>query len=114
MPQFHPGRAAPGEAAGAATRQPDSDLVRSIRRGIDADEFELHYQPQVDIQQGLACGVEALLRWRHRGVLLAPSEFLAEAEANWVIRPLTDRVLDMPLAQAGATGSARAARSRSL
>ena len=42
------------------------------------------------------------LRWRHRGVLLAPSEFLAEAEANWVIRPLTDRVLDMSLAQAGA------------
>lgn len=89
-------------AAGQRTRRPDSDLVRSIRRGIDADEFELHYQPQVDIQQGLACGVEGLLRWRHRGVLLAPSEFLAEAEANWVIRPLTDRVLDMSLAQAGA------------
>jgi EAL domain-containing protein (putative c-di-GMP-specific phosphodiesterase class I)/anti-sigma regulatory factor (Ser/Thr protein kinase) len=84
------------------TRRPDSDRVRSIRRGIDADEFELHYQPQVDIQHGLACGVEALLRWRHGGVLLAPSEFLAEAEASWVIRPLTDHVLDIALAQAAA------------
>ncbi len=102
MPQFDPKpRARPQASADDVIyRQPDSDRVRSIRRGIEADEFELHYQPQVDIQRGLTCGVEALLRWRHRGVLLAPSEFLAEAENNRVIRPLTDRVLDLALTQA--------------
>ena len=93
----------PRPTTGAQGPRPnDSDLVRSIRRGIEADEFELHYQPQVDIQEARTCGVEALLRWRHRGVLLAPSEFLAVAEASWVIRPLTDHVLDLALSQTAA------------
>jgi len=101
VPQFETrpqGRSKPS-ADGVLYAQVDSDLVRSIRRGIEANEFELHFQPQVDIQRGLTCGVEGLLRWRHRGVLLAPSEFLAEAEASPVIRPLTDRVLDLALSQ---------------
>ncbi len=102
VPQAGPGarlRPSPA-AAGPRARRPDSDLVRSIRRGIDANEFELHYQPLVDIQEGLNCGVEALLRWRHRGVLLAPAEFLVEAEGNRVIRPLAEHVLDLALSQA--------------
>jgi EAL domain-containing protein (putative c-di-GMP-specific phosphodiesterase class I) len=55
------------------------DLERAIRR----QEFELHYEPIVDIATGDLAGVEALVRWRHptRG-LLQPAEFIAVAEST--------------------------------
>jgi EAL domain-containing protein (putative c-di-GMP-specific phosphodiesterase class I) len=48
-----------------------------LRRAHARGEFELHYQPQVDLATGLTFGAEALLRWRHpeRG-LLSPAAFL--------------------------------------
>ena len=62
-----------------------SERVRftpQLRRAIDCDEFELHYQPIVELATGRVLKVEALLRWRHpeEGLLL-PDRFLAEAEA---------------------------------
>jgi EAL domain-containing protein (putative c-di-GMP-specific phosphodiesterase class I)/anti-sigma regulatory factor (Ser/Thr protein kinase) len=83
--------------AGARGRR---HVVRAIRRGIDNGEFELHYQPQVDIVTGEPVAAEALLRWRRRGHLVPPGEFLADAEASGVIGPLTDRVLELALEQA--------------
>ncbi len=56
-------------------------LVRAIGRGLDEDEFELHYQPQIDLETGLPIGVEALLRWRRGGELVMPSEPLAAARS---------------------------------
>jgi diguanylate cyclase (GGDEF)-like protein/PAS domain S-box-containing protein len=52
-------------------------LEIELRRAHARGEFELHYQPQVDLATGLAFGAEALLRWRHpeRG-LLSPAAFL--------------------------------------
>ena len=76
-------------------------LVRDVRRGIDQGEFELHFQPQVEIASGQPFAVEALLRWRRRGELLAPGAFLPDVEASEAMGPLTDHVLDLALAQAG-------------
>ena len=55
-------------AAAIDRRMLDLELRRASREG----EFELHYQPQIDLASGLPTGAEALLRWRHpeRGLLL--------------------------------------------
>jgi diguanylate cyclase (GGDEF)-like protein/PAS domain S-box-containing protein len=52
-------------------------LEIELRRAHARGEFELHYQPQIDLDTGLAFGAEALLRWRHpeRG-LLPPAAFI--------------------------------------
>ncbi|GAB2500956.1 putative bifunctional diguanylate cyclase/phosphodiesterase [Lysobacter humi (ex Lee et al. 2017)] len=70
-------------------------LEVELRRAHARGEFELHYQPQIDLANGLTFGAEALLRWRHpeRG-LLSPIHFLdvlaGSALANdvggWIIR----------------------------
>jgi diguanylate cyclase (GGDEF)-like protein/PAS domain S-box-containing protein len=54
-----------------------------VRRAVASGEFELFYQPQVRIADGVLIGVEALLRWRHpTHGLLAPDRFLAAVEAS--------------------------------
>lgn len=70
-------------------------LVAELRRAIDGDELEVHYQPKVDLRSGAVFGMEALVRWRHpeRG-LLGPDVFVPVAEEAGLIRPLTLRVLD--------------------
>lgn len=57
-------------------------LDLELRRACDDEEFELHYQPQIDLFSGRPTGAEALLRWRHpeRG-LLTPDKFI-DALAN--------------------------------
>jgi EAL domain-containing protein (putative c-di-GMP-specific phosphodiesterase class I) len=52
-------------------------LDSQLRHAFANDEFELHYQPQVRLSDGVVSGAEALLRWRHpeRG-LLAPHTFI--------------------------------------
>jgi len=69
-------------------------LETDMRRGLMDDEFFLVYQPQVDMDTGRACGVEALLRWRdpERGVI-GPSEFIHIAEESGMIQALGARVL---------------------
>lgn len=74
-----------------ARRALDLDLRRAFAQG----EFEVHYQPQVELASGRICGAEALLRWRHptRGMvpagdfidLLTRSPLAAEVGA-WVLR----------------------------
>ena len=55
--------------------------VNAIRHGLAAHEFELFYQPKMDLISGTVVGAEALIRWHHpeRG-LLAPAEFLPYIE----------------------------------
>lgn len=71
------------------------DIQSELLRAIDRGEFELHYQPQVDLHTGTVLGLEALVRWRHpeRG-MLQPDAFIAHAErtggiialGHWVLR----------------------------
>ncbi len=74
--------------------------VKDLRRGIQAKEFILHYQPQIDLVSGRLSGVEALVRWQHpeRGMLY-PDMFVEVAEQNQLIGELTQLVLDMALKQ---------------
>ena len=69
-------------------------LETDMRRGLMDDEFFLVYQPQVEMANGRACGVEALLRWRdpQRGVV-GPNEFIPIAEESGMIQALGARVL---------------------
>ncbi len=69
-------------------------LETDMRRGLMDDEFFLVYQPQIEMQTGRACGVEALLRWRDpdRGII-GPAEFIPVAEESGMIQALGARVL---------------------
>ena len=60
-----------------------------LHRALERNEFELHYQPFVDLHTTSMVGVEALVRWRHptRG-LLSPAEFIDLAEDTGLIVPL--------------------------
>src|SRR5207245_4204250 len=61
-------------------------LKRALQGALDRGEFELHYQPIVDLRTGWTVFIEALLRWRHpeRG-LVAPSDFVPLAEETGLI-----------------------------
>jgi diguanylate cyclase (GGDEF)-like protein len=65
------------------------DLERELREALEQKQFELHYQPQLDLRTGRICAVEALLRWRHpaRG-LVRPVDFIAFAESSGLIEEI--------------------------
>jgi diguanylate cyclase (GGDEF)-like protein len=69
-------------------------IETDMRRGLMDDEFFLVYQPQIDMDTGRACGVEALLRWRdpQRGII-GPTEFIPIAEQSGMIQALGARAL---------------------
>ncbi len=75
-------------------------LENDLRRALAQGQFQLHYQPEVDLQTGEIVGVEALLRWRHpeRG-LLRPEAFLAVAEETGLMVPIGEWVLREACAQ---------------
>ena len=77
-------------------------LLEELRHGLQAGEFFLVYQPEVDLRTGRLARVEALVRWRHpvRGLVL-PDEFISGAERIGLIRELTDWVLETGLRQCG-------------
>jgi diguanylate cyclase (GGDEF)-like protein len=69
-------------------------MEAALRRAVAEGEFELHYQPQVALPDGILTGFEALIRWRHpeRG-LCAPAAFLPMAERLGLMRRIGDWVL---------------------
>ena len=69
-------------------------LSGQLRRALERGEFELHYQPKVDIHRMRVSGAEALLRWRHpEEGLLEPKRFLQVAEQAGLMPPITNWVL---------------------
>jgi diguanylate cyclase len=61
------------------------EIEHALRQALPLQEFELHYQAQVDLQ-GQACGVEALLRWNSPSLgLVSPVEFIPIAESTGLI-----------------------------
>ncbi|MFM9437835.1 diguanylate cyclase (GGDEF)-like protein/PAS domain S-box-containing protein [Janthinobacterium sp. CG_23.3] len=79
------------------------ESVERIRLALELGEFELHYQPRVDMRSGAVVGAEALLRWRHpqRG-LLPPAAFLPVVDGQQTGVELGEWVIGGALAQIGA------------
>jgi diguanylate cyclase (GGDEF)-like protein/PAS domain S-box-containing protein len=65
------------------------EVERELRKALERNELELHYQPLLALRSGEITGLEALVRWRHpqRG-LLDPGEFVSIAEDSGLIEPI--------------------------
>lgn len=76
------------------------NIEQALRRGFNQNEFLLHFQPQIDLEDDRVIGFEALLRWQHpeKG-LLPPQYFLEIAEqsgllptlSGWIIRTVIEQ-----------------------
>lgn len=76
-------------------------LENSIRLALENDEFELYYQPVVNIVSGKVSAVEALLRWNHPQLGLAsPDLFIPVLEESRLVFPVGEWVLRTACAQA--------------
>ncbi|HEY3659067.1 MAG TPA: EAL domain-containing protein [Steroidobacteraceae bacterium] len=76
-------------------------LENQLRHAVARREFEVHYQPKVNIQTGRISGAEALVRWRHpQRALLLPGEFIFVAEEVGLIGSIGRLVLDTVCADA--------------
>lgn len=69
-------------------------LLEGLRKGLERKQFELHYQPKLNLRNSTIYGIEALIRWNHptRG-LLFPNSFIPAAEQSSCIHLLTDWVM---------------------
>ena len=71
-----------------------NSLAAELRTAVRKNQFELHYQPRIDLNDGQLVGLEALLRWNHpeRG-LLCPGEFLSACEDMGLMKTIGYQVI---------------------
>ena len=75
------------------------ELERDLRTAFDNNELEVYYQPQFDLVNGIICGAEALMRWRHREHgQISPNEFIQLAEDSGLIIEMGRWVVDQTCA----------------
>ena len=77
-----------------------TSLASSMRQAIDGRQFELDYQPIVDLKTGKVQAVESLVRWNHPQLgRLLPDDFIRVAEHTGLVNPLTQFVLERALSE---------------
>ncbi len=70
------------------------EVGAELHHALHRDEFELHYQPKVDLKSGAITGVEALLRWRSPDMgLVAPNKFIPILEETGLILEVGEWVI---------------------
>ena len=70
-----------------------------LRRAVEREEFLVHYQPIVSLNDGRISGFEALVRWPHRDGMLLPGDFIPMAEQTGLIIPIERYVLRRAMEQ---------------
>jgi EAL domain-containing protein (putative c-di-GMP-specific phosphodiesterase class I) len=69
-------------------------LANALRFAIERNQLDLHYQPQVSVDDGRIIGAEALIRWQHPDLgMVPPTEFIAVAENTGQIAKIGEWVL---------------------
>lgn len=87
----------PAATLPARTRQ---QLALDLRNAIELEQFQLHYQPQVELATGRIVGFEALLRWKHPDLgWVPPALFIPISEEMGVIDAVSDWVMRMACRQ---------------
>ena len=77
------------------------NMESKLRRALDRDEFELHYQPSIELATGRIISVEALVRWpQEDGTYIEPAVFIPVAEDSGLIEQLGQWVLHAACIQA--------------
>jgi diguanylate cyclase (GGDEF)-like protein len=81
----------PGMESEASSR---ARTATEVSRAVERGEFELYFQPHLDLQAATVSGAEALIRWNHpeQGILL-PDAFIPFAEQHGLVRAITRWVL---------------------
>ena len=71
------------------------DIEYRLRHAIENREFQLYYQPKIDLASGAICGAEALIRWQPPGeAMISPSSFIPIAEETGMIEDIGCWVLE--------------------
>lgn len=74
-------------------------IANKLQKGLDNQEFELYYQPQIELSSGKIKGMEALIRWNHLQEFMSPAEFIPVAEITGHIYELERRIIRNVLIQ---------------
>src|SRR5579875_499714 len=93
------------EPAMEENRRKRHALSLDLRKALLLQQFEMHYQPQVDVQTQTLSGFEALLRWKHPDLgWISPADFIPVAEetglmgmiGDWVLRTACEEAARLP------------------